>query len=320
MQDQSTLEAALSRRDELLASSQTDCCRLVHGAADGFPGLVLDRFGPVLIAQLHEGVWAHSDTLAQGLCERAASRVGASAVYRKRFPRDRSFGGSTLDAEHRDPQPWVGSPCEPEITVRENRMRFRIRPYDGYSAGLYCEQRDNRLRIRRCAAGRRVLNLFSYTCGFSIAAAGGGAAGTVNVDLSKRFLDWGQRNFAANEIDLSRQRFFARDVLDWFRAAQRQQQQFDLIVIDPPTFARGRKSVLALPQDWPRILKPALDRLALAGLILLCTNHRETHAEDLRRILQSAASPRRVRVIEQPSPPSDFHGDPQFSSSIWAAL
>jgi len=108
-----------------------------------------------------------------------------------------------------------------EYAVLENGIRFLVRPHDGHSTGLFLEHRDNRKRVRRLAAGRNMLNAFAYTCGFSVAAALGGAAGTVSVDVSKKYLEWGKCNFAANELNLADHRFICSDIFDYYRRARR---------------------------------------------------------------------------------------------------
>src|SRR5436190_23538728 len=127
------------------------------------------------------------------------SASNCTAVYRKVFPRDRNARRTELVPLHHDSTPWIGAPAAAEFAVMENRMRFLVRPFDGYSTGLFLEHRDNRSRIREMSVGKRVLNLSAYTCGFSVAAALGGGA-TTSVDVAVKFLEWGKRNFDENGV------------------------------------------------------------------------------------------------------------------------
>lgn len=299
-----------------------DCYRLLNGAACGLPGLVIERFGPVLIVQVHEGKRRPDAAVVRAIADRLRAATGAVAVYEKFFPRRRDAGRAQLEAALRNPQPWLGDPVASELPVHENGVAFLIRPYDGYSTGLFLEQRENRGRIRQLAAGRRVLNLFAYTCGFAVAAGLGGAAEVTSVDVSKKHLEWGRRNLAANGLSLDVQRFIAADVFDYFRRALRQGRRCDLLVIDPPTFgrARGAPRPFALSADLPRLAREALQLLDPGGLVLLCTNHRGTTAADLQRITRVAAGPRPLEILERPALPFDFADDPGYASSILARL
>ncbi len=320
------IAAVLDQRAALLADPQTDCLRLVHGAADGAPGCVIEKLGPVLIAQLHEGRLATDEAVVGDLCERLMERCGASAVYRKVYPRDRSAGAGTreLDALHRDAQPWLGAPAPAELAVRENGLTFLVRPYDGYSTGLFLEQRDNRARVRAVAAGRRVLNTFSYTCGFSIAAAAGGAAETVSVDVSKRYLEWGKRNFAANALDLAAHRFICSDAREYFGRALRQGRVFDLIILDPPSFARVKQTgrAFSLRDELDALVADALDGLAPRGTLLLSTNQRDLSDRRLLFAVEQAAEAagRVIRTARREPLPPDFTGDDEFAKSVWVEL
>jgi 23S rRNA (cytosine1962-C5)-methyltransferase len=317
------IDAALQRRAALLQDAGTTAYRVLHGAIDGTPGLVLERFGDVLIAQLHEGRLEPGEDGARRVCEAAAERLVVRSVYRKRFPRDRQAAES-LEAEHRDPTPWIGTPCEPQITVLERGIRFFVRPYDGFGVGLFLDQRANRLRVRQLAAGRRVLNLFAYTCGFSVAAALGGAASTVSVDSHKRFLEWGRQNFGANELPLEPHRFVYSEAFDYFARARRQHRGFELIVIDPPTFARSKRSrrVFSLEQHLPALVAEAMSLLERGGWMVLSTNHRGTSRARLEQALESAAERggRRVDSIERPRLPPDFRGDADYSKAVLAQI
>lgn len=316
------LDAALKRRAALLSSPATDAVRLFHGAADGIDGLVIEQIGPALVAQLHEGRLRVAEDRLRRLCARAMELRGCRAVYRKHFVGDRGGAAAALERVHRDPAPWIGTAVEAEYAVHENGVRYLVRPYDGFSFGLFLEQRDNRRRVRERCGGLRLLNCFAYTCGFSVAAALGGAAETVSVDASKRFLEWGKRNFAANGMPLDGQRFIWSDVLEYFRRAQRQGRTFDAVILDPPTFGRSKPSgrTFVVDRDLDPLVGGAVRLLRPGGWMLLATNHRGTSRMRLERTIERHAGTRGVRSIERPALPADFPGDAEYAKSVWAQL
>jgi 23S rRNA (cytosine1962-C5)-methyltransferase len=312
------LKAAAARRP-LLDSGETTVCRLFHGAGDGLDGLVVELFNDVLVMQAHAGHGLPADEHLRPAIERLAEQVGARAVYRKVFVPDRARATPEVTAMHANPQPWIGEPTEPQIMVRERGLKFVVRPYDGFSLGLFLEHRDNRRRVRDLAAGRRVLNLFSYTCSFSVAAAAGGAASVASVDVSKRYLEWGKQNLAANDIATDeRYLFFCSDVLEFFARARRQHRRYDMVILDPPTFARLRRPqrTFVLEEQLGALLSGAIDLLDPGGILLVATNNRQIGLDRLEREIRAAAGPRSFTLADRPALPTDFPGDPDYSKSI----
>lgn len=314
------MERALARRSELLADASTTACRLFHSDADGIAGLVVERFGDVLIAQLHEERLAVPPGEVQALLAWTRERLGFRAVYRKVFVRDRARVPDDVEALHNDARPWIGEPVEPELTVLENGVRFLIHPYDGFSVGLFLEHRDNRRRLRELAAGRRVLNAFCYTCGFSVAAALGGATAVDSVDVHKRYLEWGKNNFAANGLDVAPHRFFCSDVIEFYGRATRQGRRYDLIILDPPTFARQRRPerTFVLEEQLGELCSGAIRLLDPNGIVLLATNHRQIRPARLKEELVRSAPGRSCIILDQPPLPPDFRGDPDYTKTVLA--
>lgn len=315
-------EAAADRRAPLLALGG-DSLRLFHDRSDGIPGLVLERLGDVLIVQCHEERLVIPPDLLRVAVGMLCARLGLRAAYRKDFPRDRSGAAGRLEARHNDPEPWWGVQVEPERIATESvepgvALRWLVHPYDGYSTGVFLEHRDNRARVRAIAAGRRVLNGFAYTCGYGVAAGVGSAAEVVNVDVSRKYLEWGKRNLGLNGLSLESQMFICDDVQNYYRRAARQGRRFDLAILDPPTFARAPKTgaTFSLAAQLDELVRGAVERIDDGGVLLLCCNHRTTGVERLRAAIESAGRP--VRRWETPPLPADFPGDPDFARSIWA--
>lgn len=314
------LERALARRRALLADAETNTCR-VFNAADGIPGLVIEKFGDVLVVQLHEGRLRLAESQTHELCAVAQERLEARAVYRKVFARERSKSLAALNKLHSDAAPWLGEPVEAEIPVLENGIRYLIHPYDGYSVGLFLEHRGSRRRLRELAAGLNVLNAFAYTCGFSVATALGGAT-TTSVDVSKKHLERGKRNFAANGLDLAPHRFICSDIFEYYRRAGRQGRRFDLVVLDPPSFGRARrpKRTFVLSKELERLVADSVTLLNSGGYLLLATNHRGISRRRLEAAIASASRSRSVEIAERLRLPSDFAGDRGYAKAVLARL
>ena len=311
---------ALTARKPLLEDPALNAYRLFHGAADGMDGLVIERLGEVLIVQLHEGRLPVSPEAIRPAVEHLHAHLGTRAVYRKFFVLDRSQPSPQVDQEHHRSEPWIGQAVEPDPIVNEFGLKFIVHPYDGFSVGLFLEHRENRRQIRELAASKRVLNAFCYTCGFSVAAAVGGAASVASVDLSKRYLEWGKRNFSMNDLDLSDHRFFCSDLFDFYKRARRQDRRFDLIVLDPPTFGRMRrpKRTFVLADQLDDLCTGACALLDPGGIVLLAVNDQCLSRDRLEQALAAAAGSRGCEILERPMPPLDFCADLDYSKTVIA--
>jgi 23S rRNA (cytosine1962-C5)-methyltransferase len=309
------LQRAMDRRRALLEDPQVEGIRVFHGEFDGLSGLVVEQFGGVLVVQRHEGELKISDDEFRRLCAESMKLTRATAVYVKTFPKERGVRRPDLEAAHRERQPLMGDPADEEFPIGENGIRFNVRPFDGYAVGLFLDQRENRARVREMSAGRRVLNGFAYTCGFSVAAALSGAA-TVSVDTSKRYLEWGKRNFAATGLGLDDHMFICSDMRDYYARARRQGRAFDMVILDPPSFGRaGRKNrPFSLKQELDAIVAQAIDLLDDQGVLLLCSNLRGLSVGRLETAV--AAAERSYEKIARPGLPADFAGDVDYAKSI----
>lgn len=295
-----------------MTSGETDVCRVVHGEADGFPGVFVDRYGAGATLVRHEGrevVEIEPRVMAGALMGLLAS-FGVRAVYDKPFVRDRSNLGGGHDAALKNPMPIAGEALAEAIVVREHGRAFEVRMYDGFSTGLFLDQRSNRSFLAAEAAGLRVLNTFAYTGGFSVACALGGAI-TTSVDVSGRYLDWAKRNFALNGIDAAAHHFARMDSFEFLSMAKRKGMMFDLVILDPPTFAAGDKKRGVKPwsavKDYGRLVSEACAVLAKDGRVFASTNAVELcEAGRLRRVIEGAVGG--VRFLDVDDPPGDFVG------------
>lgn len=325
------LHAALTRRIPLLASRDTNAYRLLSGDFEGLAGLVAERFGEVAILQVHR-----SGSVAASSVHRVAGwfqeMLGVRAVYVKNFVKDRGAMADDAVSALRSRKPLVGESVDPEIEIIERGLKFAIRPYDGFSVGLFLDHRENRARVRTLASGKDMLNLFAYTCGFSVAAASGGATSTVSVDISPKSLEWGRRNFALNGMDPSEHGFIKSDALDYLARAERQGKRFDLIVLDPPTFAHARSGSrrgksdkdFSITRNLGDLIAGAAILLRPEGVLMLSTSYRQATLALLREQLRrpqggsAVAGRRRFHIVETPSLPIDFAADPDHAKVIFA--
>ena len=263
---------------------QASAYRWVNGAGDELPGVVVDRYGDhAVLAVSSDEAAARAREIADALLV-----LGARGVYLKL--RERADQRQVDRDKNAPPLPIAGEPAEAELVVTEGELRFPVRLADGLSTGLFVDQRDNRDRIRRLSGGRRVLNLFSYTCSFSVAAARGGAREVVSIDLSRPALDRGRAAFEENGLDPAQHRFHHEDCVAWLGRARRRQERFGLVILDPPSFGtRSKRATFDVDRDYGRVAADALALLEPGGRLLAVTNHRKTSRERMRRTLHEAA-------------------------------
>ncbi|HET6250310.1 MAG TPA: class I SAM-dependent methyltransferase [Tepidisphaeraceae bacterium] len=280
------LTRALHRRAALIESGQTQALRVFSGAADGMDGVFVDVYASGAVLIVYQGRSPRGfDVAAEAIAALDVLKpIGVCAVYVKEFARDRSRLGGELSPELLNPTPAAGETLPEALLIREAKWTLEVRLYDGLSTGLFLDQRENRVFLSQWASRRAakgppaVLNTFAYTCAFSIAAAIGGAI-TTSVDVSARYLDWGKRNFAHNAIDAQGHRFAKMDTFEFFAYARRKGLRYDLVILDPPSFASGSKRKGIRPwssvADYARLVKEAAALLNPRGMIFASTNTQE---------------------------------------------
>lgn len=281
------LASALSvRRDLLRLDAVTDAYRLVHAEADGLSGLVIDRFGPVLSAEVFSlGMWQRRKALL-GLLQGLA---GTDHVVVQPGPRTAQQEGFEAGSEF--------SPACPErLVVAEHGVRFQVDFTSGHKTGFFCDQRDNRRLVGSFAKDRSVLDLCCYTGGFSLAAKVAGAADVTGVDLDEAAVATAKRNAKLNRADV---RFVHTDAFPYLRDLHRNGRTFGLVVLDPPKliatrddFDEGRKRYF----DLNRLAMPLVEP---GGLMLTCSCSGLMPPEEFQKTVSAAAPPgRRVQILE----------------------
>jgi 23S rRNA (cytosine1962-C5)-methyltransferase len=261
----------------------SDGVRLVHGEADGLPGLIVDRYADTLVAQfLSAGTERWKATLADALL----AATGCSKLY------ERSDSG-VRGLEGLEPATgWLRGEGATEVTIREHDWRLTLDVASGHKTGFYLDQRDNRARFAawvRQFGCRRVLNCYSYTGGFSVAALAGGAAEVTSVDSSAPALDRAKAHVALNGFDAARATFADADVNAFLREQLKAGTSYDAIVLDPPKFAPSAAHAERASRAYKDINRLALKLLAPGGLLLTFSCSGGIGAELFHKIVAGAA-------------------------------
>jgi 23S rRNA (cytosine1962-C5)-methyltransferase len=286
--------AAVARRSALAA--RTDAVRLVHGEADGLPGVVCDRYADVAVLQLSSaGAERWRDEIADAVLDAG----GASTVYER----------SDLDVRDLEGLParagaLRGAPAE-ILTIAEHWIRYRVDIVRGQKTGFYLDQRANRDRIRALAADRDVLNAFCYTGGFSLNGLAGGARSVLSIDTSAAALELARANLALNGLEAARAEWREADVFTALRELRNAGRAFDLIVLDPPKFAPTAAHVARAARAYKDINLLALKLLRPGGLLATFSCSGGVPQDLFQKILAGAAADAAVDAVVR----ERFHAD-----------
>ncbi|HZT99177.1 MAG TPA: class I SAM-dependent rRNA methyltransferase, partial [Ktedonobacteraceae bacterium] len=270
--------------------TQTNAYRLIHAEGDGLPGLIVDRFADILVAQIHT---AGMERLRPLLVEALMRETGARGLLFRNDIQSRKREGLEIE------EPSVGAGEVPaQVTIRENGIQFLVDPWWGQKTGFFLDQRDQRQLLRKYAYGKRVLNCFSYTGGFSVYAALTSQETVVtSVDISAPALETARQNFTLNGLDPGRHQFLVADVFDYLQEAQRNQEQFDVVVLDPPAFAKTHHARTQALNAYRRLNLLGMQVLRPGGILLTCSCSGVVSMKDLQDVLTQDA--RRLRCAVQ---------------------
>lgn len=302
------LQKAFRNRARLLeaqTSSKTNCFRLFNGAREGIAGLTIEQYGDVVIFQVFEEESTLSPSDLKDVAEWVVEQTQAKSVYKKVFVADRSK--KVAGKEYYDQVPFIGESSPSAIVVSENGIRFEIQPFSGYSTGLFLDQRNNRQFLAEKGQSKTVLNLFAYTCGFSVACAAAGAT-TTSVDLSKKYLDWGKRNFELNQLGMEGHQFIAEDCFSFLKKAEKRSLFYDVVIVDPPSFSRTKTGgVFSIKKDLEKLLKLVIPRVAPKGILFVSSNLSDWDSTILReRSLPLIHELGAWKWLTGPGTPDDF--------------
>ena len=282
----------------LIDNSSTTCYRLVHGEGDLLPGLVVDIYGRTAVVQCHSvGMYLSRQHIAEAI--RKAYGEAIEAIYDK--------SSQTLpfkaDLGAIDGYLW-GRTSEPNAVVLENGLKFKVNWEEGQKTGFFIDQRVNRDLVRQYSRGRKVLNTFCYTGGFSVAALAGGAREVVSIDLSERAVKLADENVRLNFGDEAAHEAIACNAVEYLKDID---DSYDLIILDPPAFAKHHKVLGNALQGYKKINARALQKIRPGGILFTFSCSQAVSRELFRTTIFTAAAiaGRRVRIIGQLTQPAD---------------
>jgi len=282
----------------LTENPETTCYRLVHGEGDGLPGLVVDLYGTTAVVQCHSvGMYRSRQAVAEAIRACYGGRI--EAIYDKSsqtLPFKAGLGAV-------DGYLWGASPRASQI-VREHGLQFAVNWEEGQKTGFFLDQRENRELVRRYAAGRTVLNTFCYTGGFSVYAAEGGAVEVCSVDASERAVQLAAENMRLNCGERIPHTEITADAVEYLRDIG---DRYDLIILDPPAFAKHHKVLGNAMQGYKRLNARALAQIRPGGILFTFSCSQAVSKELFRTTLFSAAAiaKRKVRILHQLTQPAD---------------
>jgi 23S rRNA (cytosine1962-C5)-methyltransferase len=286
---QARLEQALARRRDLF-DAQTTGYRLIHGESDGWPGLVLDRYDTTLVLKLYTAAWLPrlDETLAllkeNAPGERVVLRLSRNiqSVAEKQF---QQCDGKVIFSQRAEPE--FGAP----IIFQESGLRFEADVLRGQKTGFFLDQRENRREVETLARGRRVLNAFSFSGGFSVYAARGGATAVTDLDISAHALAAAKRNFALNQnfpgVAACHHDTVQGDAFEWLAANA---AKFDLVVLDPPSLAKRAVEREGALRAYERLATLGLERLAREGILVAGSCSAHVPAKEFFEVVRRAAA------------------------------
>lgn len=314
------IDWARTKRYALAHGEGTNAFRVVNEEGDALSGVAVDLWDRWLTLQIHEGTLA-GDAQRERLLD-ALAMLDADGIYLKVRPRGPVPADTTALAP-RDPVRGIAAPNP--LVVREEGMEIAVRLGEGLAPGLYLDQRRNRARVREASAGKRVLNLFCYTCAFTVAAVRGGARASVSVDASISALERGRENLLRAGADLSAHELVMDDAAAWLLRAARNKERFDLVILDPPSFGRAGRKHFSTASDYVDLARASMELLAPDGVLLACTNSRGMSQASLRKALFDAAraAKRTVAQMKDLAPAPDFPAAVGLEStmkSVWLRL
>jgi 23S rRNA (cytosine1962-C5)-methyltransferase len=312
----------------------TNAFRVIHGASDGWPGWYVERLGKFLLSQSEQPLRVEQ----QEELARLAKIFSARGVYHKILSRQ----VRRTTAAEASPQLVWGEAAPERFEICENGIRFELGFNEGYSVGLFLDQRDNRRRFltghiaadfpqpatpinREQALNYQLLNCFAYTCGFSVCAARAGAK-TTSLDLSKKYLEWGRRNFALNGLDPAAHDFIYGDAFDWLRRLAKKGRAFDAVALDPPTFSQSKEhGVFRAEKDYGKLVAAALPLVKPGGVLFASTNAVDWPPEKFLADVERAIHSSQRKILQRhhvPQPP-DFpisRAEPAYLKTVWLRI
>ena len=296
---------AIEKRKAFFENEDTTAFRVFNGEGDGIGGVTIDYFdGYYVINWYSKGIYQFKEEIIQSI----TSQFPFKGIYqKKRFD---------VDGKYVEEDDFVtGERGQFPLIVKENGIHFAVYLNEGAMVGVFLDQRDVRKAIRdHYAEGKTVLNTFSYTGAFSVAAALGGATKTTSVDLANRSKSKTIEQFSMNGIDYEAQDIIVEDVFHYFKYAVKKNLKFDLVILDPPSFARSKKVTFSAAKDYTNLLKQAITITEDHGVIVASTNSAAFDMKKFKGFIKTAFQEcnEKYEILEEYSLPEDFRTIKEF--------
>ena len=295
---------AKEKRSAYYQDDLTTAFRLFNQEGDGFGGLTVDLYGDYAVFS-----WYNSYVYQ--------IRKVISEAFRQVFPEvlgtyeKLRFKGLDYESAH-----VYGQEAPDFFTVLENGILYQVFMNDGLMTGIFLDQHEVRgSLVDGLAMGKSLLNMFSYTAAFSVAAAMGGASQTTSVDLAKRSRELSQAHFQANGLSTDEHRFIVMDVFEYFKYAKRKDLTYDVIVLDPPSFARNKKQTFSVAKDYHKLISQSLEILNPGGIIIASTNAANVSRQKFTEQIDKGFAGRSYQILNKYGLPADFAYNKKDESS-----
>ena len=295
---------AKEKRSAYYQDDLTTAFRLFNQEGDGFGGLTVDLYGDYAVFSWYNSyVYQIRQTISEAFRQVFPEVLGAYEKIR--------FKGLDYESAH-----VYGQEAPDFFTVLENGVLYQVFMNDGLMTGIFLDQHEVRgSLVDGLAMGKSLLNMFSYTAAFSVAAAMGGASQTTSVDLAKRSRELSQAHFQANGISTDDHRFIVMDVFEYFKYAKRKGLTYDVIVLDPPSFARNKKQTFSVAKDYHKLISQSLEILNPGGIIIASTNAANVSRQKFTEQIDKGFAGRSYQILNKYGLPADFAYNKKDESS-----
>ena len=295
---------AKEKRRTYYQDDLTTAFRLFNQEGDGFGGLTVDLYGDYAVFSWYNSyVYQIRKVISEAFRQVFPEVLGAYEKIR--------FKGLDYESAH-----VYGQEAPDFFTVLENGVLYQVFMNDGLMTGIFLDQHEVRgSLVDGLSMGKSLLNMFSYTAAFSVAAAMGGASQTTSVDLAKRSRELSQAHFQANGISTDEHRFIVMDVFEYFKYAKRKGLTYDVIVLDPPSFARNKKQTFSVAKDYHKLISQSLEILNPGGIIIASTNAANVSHQKFTEQIDKGFAGRSYQILNKYGLPADFAYNKKDESS-----
>ncbi|KEQ38308.1 hypothetical protein SK137_0823 [Streptococcus mitis] len=295
---------AKEKRSAYYQDELTTAFRLFNQEGDGFGGLTVDLYGDYAVFSWYNSyVYQIRKVISEAFRQAFPEVLGTYEKIR--------FKGLDYESAH-----IYGQEAPDFFTVLENGVLYQVFMNDGLMTGIFLDQHEVRgSLVDGLAMGKSLLNMFSYTAAFSVAAAMGGASQTTSVDLAKRSRELSQAHFQVNGLSTDNHRFIVMDVFEYFKYAKRKGLTYDVIVLDPPSFARNKKQTFSVAKDYHKLISQSLEILNPGGIIIASTNAANVSRQKFTEQIDKGFAGRSYQILNKYGLPADFAYNKKDESS-----